>query len=51
VARCGGPALGWLIDVVRKPGAATDTIDANVPDEETDPARIAEALAKALRRR
>lgn len=51
VARCGGPALGWLVDVVRAPGAETDTIDVDIPDDETDPRTIADALAKVLRRR
>lgn len=51
VARCGGPSLGWMIDVVRRPGAETDTVEVDVADDERDPARIAEALAKALRRR
>jgi hypothetical protein len=51
VARCGGPALGWLVDVVRRPGAETDTIDVNVAEDETDPARIADALARVLKRR
>lgn len=51
VARCGGPSLGWMIDVVRRPGAETDTVDVEVSDDERDPARIAEALAKVLRRR
>ena len=50
VARCGGPALGWLIDVERAPGKV-DTIEVGVSDEETDPNAIAEALAKALKRR
>jgi hypothetical protein len=51
VARCGGPSLGWMIDVVRRPGAETDTVEVDVSDDERDPARIAEALAKVLRRR
>jgi hypothetical protein len=51
VARCGGPTLGWLVDVVRRPGAEAETVDVDVRDDERDPARIAEALAKALRRR
>lgn len=51
VARCGGPALGWLVDVVRRPGADTDTVEVRVTDDETDPARIADALAKVLKRR
>lgn len=50
-ARCGGPALGWLVDVVRTPGGETDTIDVDVSDDETDPKRIADALAKVLKRR
>jgi hypothetical protein len=51
VARCGGPALGWLVDIERRPGAETDTVEVNVADDETDPARIADALAKVLKRR
>ncbi|HET9013477.1 MAG TPA: hypothetical protein VFN38_16755 [Gemmatimonadaceae bacterium] len=51
VARCGGPALGWMVDVVRRPGAETDTLDVDVADDETDPVRIADALAKVLKRR
>jgi hypothetical protein len=50
VARCGGPGIGWLIDVVRKPGADPLTLDVTVPDEETDPVKVAAVLAKALRR-
>ena len=50
VAQCGGPSLGWLVDVAR-PGAEVDTVDVDVADDERDPARIAEALAKALKRR
>ena len=50
VARCGGPALGWLIDVERAPGTV-DTIEVAVSDEETDPNAIADALAKVLKRR
>ena len=51
VARCGGPTLGWLIDIQRTAGAATDTIETSIADDETDPAKIAEALAKKLKRR
>ena len=51
VARCGGPTLGWLVDIQRCPGAETDTIDVNVADDESDPARIVDALAKVLKRR
>lgn len=50
VARCGGPGIGWLIDVVRTPGADPLTLDVTVPDEETDPVKVAAVLAKALRR-
>jgi hypothetical protein len=51
VARCGGPTLGWMIDLERKPGAHTDTLDVDVAEIETDPATIAAALAKVLKRR
>jgi len=51
VARCGGPSLGWMIDIVRRPGAETDTVDVDVSDDERDPTLIVEALAKVLRRR
>lgn len=51
VARCGGPTLGWMIDVVQRPGADTHTIDVDIADDETDVKKIAEELAKALRRR
>jgi hypothetical protein len=51
VAHCGGPGLGWLVDVVRRPGADTDTIDVDVAPDESDAARIADALAKVLKRR
>jgi hypothetical protein len=50
VARCGGPGIGWLIDVQRKPGADPLTLDVIVPDDETDPVRVAAVLAKALRK-
>lgn len=50
VARCGGPGIGWLIDVERKPGAEPLTLDVSVPDDETDPVRVAAVLAKALRK-
>lgn len=51
VARCGGPTLGWMVDVERTPGGQTDTIEPGVADDETDPKKIAEALAKVLKRR
>lgn len=50
VAHCGGPGIGWMIDVERTPGARPVTIDVDVPDEVTDPAAVAEMLAKALRK-
>src|SRR5471030_76298 len=50
VARCGGPTIGWLIDVERTPGAAAETLDVTVPDDETDPRRVADVLAKALKK-
>ena len=50
VARCGGPALGWMVDVERTPGQVT-TLDVDVADNETDPRTIAAALAKVLKRR
>jgi hypothetical protein len=40
-----------MIDIVRRPGAETDTVDVDVSDDERDPALIVEALAKVLRRR
>jgi hypothetical protein len=39
-----------MIDVVRTPGAPTRTLDVVIPDDETDPVRIAELLAKALKK-
>ena len=50
LARCGGPGLGWLVDVQREPGGPTETIDAGIPDNETDTKVIAEKLAKVLKR-
>lgn len=50
VARCGGPSLGWMVDLERKPGTV-DTFDVDLPGDETDPRLIAEALAKVLRKR
>jgi len=51
VARCGGPTVGWMIDVQRKPGASTEVIEVAVDDDETDAQAIAAALAKKLKRR
>jgi len=50
IARCGGPAIGWLIDVERRPGADPVTVEVSVADDEVDPVRVAELLAKALRK-
>lgn len=50
VARCGGPALGWLVDLERAPGQVT-TLVVDIPDAETDPGIIAAALARVLKRR
>ena len=51
VARCGGPTVGWMIDVQRRPGAETEVIEVSVGDDETDVPTIAGALAKKLKRR
>lgn len=50
VARCGGPSLGWMIDVERSRGQV-ESVEVHVPEQETDAKRIAEALAKVLKRR
>jgi hypothetical protein len=50
LARCGGPGLGWLVDVEREPGGAVETIDVGIAAEETDTKLIAEQLAKVLKR-
>ena len=50
LAHCGGPSIGWMIDVQRKPGGSSVTVDLNVPHGERDPVRLAELLAKALRK-
>ena len=39
-----------MIDVERTPGAIPVTLDVTVPIGETDPVRVAERLAKALRK-
>lgn len=49
-ARCGGPALGWMIDVERELGGETVTIEVGLSDNETDTKLIAETLAKVLKR-
>ena len=50
LAHCGGPAIGWMIDVQLLRGGAPVTVDVDVPQDENDPVRLAELLAKALRR-
>ena len=50
VARCGGPALGWRIEVEREPGGEVKRISVDVAPTETDAKAIAEALAKVLKR-
>ncbi|MEO6528181.1 MAG: hypothetical protein ABIP93_16280 [Gemmatimonadaceae bacterium] len=50
LARCGGPALGWLVDLQRELGGETETIDAGISNDETDTKVIAEKLAKVLKR-
>lgn len=51
IARCGGPTVGWMIDVQRRPGAETEVIEVSMADDETDVPTIAGALAKKLKRR
>jgi hypothetical protein len=50
VARCGGPSIGWLIDVERVEGGEITTVDASSADDEADPAKVAGILAKTLKR-
>ena len=50
LARCGGPDIGWLIDIQHAKRGETLTLEVRVPDDEADPARVAEILAKALRK-
>ena len=50
LAHCGGPSFGWMIDVQRTPGGSPVTVNVDVPEGETDPARLAALLAKALRK-
>lgn len=50
VARCGGPTLGWRVEVEREPGAEPQRIDVPVTPGEPDAKVIAEALAKVLKR-
>ena len=50
IARCGGPAIGWMIDVQRTKGGEVRTLEVNVPDDVTDASEVAAILAKALKR-
>ena len=50
LVRCGGPAIGWMIDVERTPGAPVVTLDVPIADDEPDPKQVATALAKALKK-
>ena len=50
LAHCGGPSIGWMIDVQRTPGSPPITVDVDVPEGETDPVQLAGLLAKALRK-
>lgn len=50
VARCGGPLLGWMIDLEKKPGRIA-TYDVSIDPDETDPKVIAAALAKVLKKK
>ncbi len=49
VANCGGPAIGWMIDVQRASGVDTHTLDLP-PLDDDEPETVAKAMAKALRR-
>ena len=50
LARCGGPTLGWRVDVEREPGAELVTIEVDIAAGETDTKLIAERLAKVLKK-
>ena len=50
IARCGGPSIGWMIDLQRTKGGEVRTIDVDVPSDMTDAAEVAAVLAKALKR-
>lgn len=50
VARCGGPAIGWMIDIERKPGTQVITREVVIADDEIDPRKVAEVLAKVLKK-
>jgi hypothetical protein len=50
IARCGGPSIGWMIDIQRTKGGEVRTLEVDVPDGETDASEVAAILAKALKR-
>ena len=50
IARCGGPSIGWMIDLQRTKGGEVRTIDVDVPSDMTDATEVAAILAKALKR-
>ena len=50
IARCGGPSIGWMIDLQRAKGGEVRTIDVDVPDVVTEATEVAAILAKALKR-
>jgi hypothetical protein len=50
LARCGGPGVGWKIDLEGTPGGDRQSIDLGLAAGESDPKVIAEALAKVLKR-
>ena len=50
IARCGGPSIGWMIDLQRTKGGEVRTIDVDVPGDMTDATEVAAILAKALKR-
>jgi hypothetical protein len=51
IARCGGPALGWRVEIQRTVGGEPDTIDVEGAERELDPKAIGKALAKVLKGR
>jgi hypothetical protein len=50
IARCGGPSIGWMIDLQRTKGGEVRTIDVAVPADVTEATEVAAILAKALKR-
>lgn len=49
-ARCGGPGIGWNVEIEPKPGAERQAVDAGIAPGETDTKVIAERLARVLKR-